>query len=66
VHDEGDQLVIDHAIERRMTPLNLYIRTATREQAENALDYGQAIRDSRSPTSFRATLGHSASPAMAA
>ena len=29
-----------------MTPLNLYIRTATREQAEQAvLDYGQAIRD---------------------
>jgi isocitrate dehydrogenase kinase/phosphatase len=47
VHDEGDQLVIDHLyIERRMTPLNLYIRTATRDQAEKAvLDYGQAIRD---------------------
>ena len=47
VHDEGDQLVIDHLyIERRMTPLNLYIRTATRAQAEKAvLDYGQAIRD---------------------
>jgi isocitrate dehydrogenase kinase/phosphatase len=29
-----------------MTPLNLYIRTATRAQAEKAvLDYGQAIRD---------------------
>jgi isocitrate dehydrogenase kinase/phosphatase len=47
VHDEGDQLVMNHLyIERRMTPLNLYIRTATREQAEKAvLDYGQAIRD---------------------
>jgi isocitrate dehydrogenase kinase/phosphatase len=47
VHDEGDELVIDHMyIERRMTPLNLYVRTATREQAEKAvLDYGQAIRD---------------------
>ncbi len=47
VHDEGDELLIDHLyIERRMTPLNLYIRTATREQAEKAvLDYGQAIRD---------------------
>ena len=47
VHDEGDDLVIDHMyIERRMTPLNLYVRTATREQAEKAvLDYGQAIRD---------------------
>jgi isocitrate dehydrogenase kinase/phosphatase len=47
VHDEGDELLIDHLyIERRMTPLNLYIRTATRAQAEKAvLDYGQAIRD---------------------
>jgi len=47
VHVEGDQLVVDHMyVERRMTPLNLYIRTATREQAEKAvLDYGQAIRD---------------------
>ena len=47
VHDTGDELVIDHMyIERRMTPLNLYIRTASREQADDAvLDYGQAIRD---------------------
>jgi len=47
VHDEGEQLAIDHLyIERRMTPLNLYVREASREQAEKAvLDYGQAIRD---------------------
>jgi isocitrate dehydrogenase kinase/phosphatase len=47
VHVEGDELLIDHMyIERRMTPLNLYVRTATREQAAKAvLDYGQAIRD---------------------
>ncbi|HSN73440.1 MAG TPA: bifunctional isocitrate dehydrogenase kinase/phosphatase [Steroidobacteraceae bacterium] len=47
VHVEGDQLVIDHLyIERRMAPLNLYIRTSSREDAEKAvLDYGQAIRD---------------------
>jgi isocitrate dehydrogenase kinase/phosphatase len=47
VHEEGEQLLIDHMyIERRMTPLNLYVRTATRDQAEKAvLDYGQAIRD---------------------
>jgi isocitrate dehydrogenase kinase/phosphatase len=47
VHVEGDQLVIDHVyIERRMVPLNLYLRTATRDQAAAAvLDYGQAIRD---------------------
>jgi isocitrate dehydrogenase kinase/phosphatase len=47
VHVEGDEIAFDHMyIERRMTPLNLYLRTATREQAEKAvLDYGQAIRD---------------------
>ena len=47
VHDEGDELAIDHMyVERRMTPLNLYVRTATREQARKAvLDYGQSIRD---------------------
>jgi isocitrate dehydrogenase kinase/phosphatase len=44
---DGDDLIIDHCyIERRMTPLNLYIRNATPEQAQQAvLDYGQAIRD---------------------
>ncbi len=47
VHEEGDHLLIDHLyIERRMTPLNLYVREASREQAEKAvLDYGQAIRN---------------------
>ena len=47
VHEEGDDLVIGHMyVERRMTPLNLYVRTASREQAIRAvLDYGQAIRD---------------------
>ncbi len=47
VHFEDDELVIDHAyIERRMTPLNLYVRDASPEQAELAvLDYGQCIRD---------------------
>ena len=47
VHDEGDELAIGHMyVERRMTPLNLYVRNATREQAAKAvLDYGQAIRD---------------------
>jgi isocitrate dehydrogenase kinase/phosphatase len=47
VHFEDGQLVIDHMyIERRMTPLNLYIRSASREDAELAvLDYGQCIRD---------------------
>jgi isocitrate dehydrogenase kinase/phosphatase len=47
VHFEGDQVIIDHMYtERRMTPLNLYVRSAGREQAEKAvIDYGQAIRD---------------------
>jgi isocitrate dehydrogenase kinase/phosphatase len=47
VHVEGDHLIFDHMyIERRMYPLNLYLREATREQCEKAvLDYGQAIRD---------------------
>jgi isocitrate dehydrogenase kinase/phosphatase len=47
VHVDGNDLIIDHCyIERRMTPLNLYLRSATPEQAEQAvLDYGQAIRD---------------------
>lgn len=47
VHFEDGELLIDHMyIERRMTPLNLYIRNASREDAELAvLDYGQCIRD---------------------
>lgn len=47
VHFEESHLVLDHVyIERRMTPLNLYLRSAAREDAELAvLDYGQCIRD---------------------
>jgi isocitrate dehydrogenase kinase/phosphatase len=47
VHEDGENLIIDHVyIERRMTPLNLYLRNSSREDAELAvLDYGQAIRD---------------------
>jgi len=47
VHFEGDEVIIDHMYtERRMTPLNLYVRSAGREQAAKAvIDYGQAIRD---------------------
>jgi len=46
-HFEGDDVIIDHVyIERRMTPLNLYLRSASREEAEKAvIEYGQAIRD---------------------
>ena len=47
VHAEGDDLVFDHMyIERRMVPLNLFLREAPTAAAERAvLDYGQAIRD---------------------
>lgn len=47
VHEDGDNLVFDHMyIERRMTPLNLYLRSAEPAAAERAvIDYGQAIRD---------------------
>jgi isocitrate dehydrogenase kinase/phosphatase len=47
VHADGGDLVFEHMyIERRMAPLNLYLRDATPEDAERAvLDYGQCIRD---------------------
>ena len=47
MHEDGADLVFDHMyIERRMTPLNLYLRTAAAADAERAvLDYGQCIRD---------------------
>jgi isocitrate dehydrogenase kinase/phosphatase len=47
VHEDGDDLIFDHMyIERRMVPLNLYLRDAPPEAAARAvLDYGQAIRD---------------------
>ncbi len=47
VHENGDTLVFDHMyIERRMTPLNIFLRTASAKAAERAvLDYGQCIRD---------------------
>ena len=47
VRVDGANLVFDHMyIERRMTPLNIYLRTASEAAAERAvLDYGQCIRD---------------------
>jgi len=44
---ENGEIVFDHLyIERRMTPLNLYLRSSPRPDAERAaIDYGQAIRD---------------------
>lgn len=47
VHIHGDQLIIDHVyIERRVRPLNLYVRESGRNEARHAIiDYGQTIRD---------------------
>ncbi|HEY2275127.1 MAG TPA: bifunctional isocitrate dehydrogenase kinase/phosphatase [Steroidobacteraceae bacterium] len=47
VHRDGADLVFDHMyVERRMTPLNLYLRDAEpMAAARAALDYGQCIRD---------------------
>jgi isocitrate dehydrogenase kinase/phosphatase len=47
VREDGADLVFDHLyIERRMTPLNLYLRSAAAAEAERVvLDYGQCIRD---------------------
>jgi len=47
VRVDGDDVIIGHAyIERRMVPLNMFLRTAPAEQAEFAvIEYGQAIRD---------------------
>jgi isocitrate dehydrogenase kinase/phosphatase len=47
VQPDGDDLIVSHVyIERRMTPLNLFVRAASPEQAELAvIDYGQCIRD---------------------
>jgi isocitrate dehydrogenase kinase/phosphatase len=46
VAEENDSIVINHCyIERRMTPLNLYLQNATPEDARRALgDYGLAIK----------------------
>jgi isocitrate dehydrogenase kinase/phosphatase len=47
VYEDGGDLVFDHMyIERRMTPLNLFLRDAAAGDAERVvLDYGQCIRD---------------------
>jgi isocitrate dehydrogenase kinase/phosphatase len=47
VRAEGDAVVVRHLYtERRVTPLNLYLRDASFERARDAiLDYGQAIKD---------------------
>ena len=47
VREDGEYLDFDHLyIERRMIPLNLYLRSASPAAAEQAaLDYGQCVRD---------------------
>ncbi len=47
VHVDGDDVLIKHCyVERRVRPLNLYVREANSLAAERAvLDYGQAIKD---------------------
>ncbi|HSL66116.1 MAG TPA: bifunctional isocitrate dehydrogenase kinase/phosphatase [Gaiellaceae bacterium] len=44
---DGEHLVVRHCyVERRMTPLNVYLATATPEHAHDAVDdYGNAIRE---------------------
>ncbi|GAB5452767.1 MAG: bifunctional isocitrate dehydrogenase kinase/phosphatase [Halioglobus sp.] len=46
IEDHGKALVIKHVyVERRMTPLNLYLGTATEEQIWDVMDeYGNAIK----------------------
>ncbi|MEM7541961.1 MAG: bifunctional isocitrate dehydrogenase kinase/phosphatase [Pseudomonadota bacterium] len=47
VHVDGDQVVFDHIYtERRLIPLNLYLRNSPQAAAQAAIiDYGQAITD---------------------
>ena len=47
IEEDGDSLVIHHCyVERRLTPLNIYLDRATPEEVEPAvLEYGNAIRD---------------------
>ncbi|MEO8740056.1 MAG: bifunctional isocitrate dehydrogenase kinase/phosphatase [Casimicrobiaceae bacterium] len=45
IEEDGDMIVVKHLyIERRMTPLNIYLKTATPAQRERAIrDYGDAL-----------------------
>ncbi|WP_291994689.1 bifunctional isocitrate dehydrogenase kinase/phosphatase [Candidatus Accumulibacter sp. ACC003] len=47
IEEDGDDLVIKHLyIERRLTPLNIYLDSATPEQIDHAVhEYGSAIRE---------------------
>ncbi len=54
LEEDGEDLIIRHLyIERRMTPLNLYLDSATPEEAEHAVfEYGNAIRELASANIF--------------
>jgi len=54
IEEDGDELVIEHLyIERRMTPLNIYLDHATPEQIDHAVrEYGNAIRELASANIF--------------
>ena len=47
VYEDGDDLVVAHCyVERRLRPLNLYVREVSEDDALRAvLDYGQSIKD---------------------
>jgi isocitrate dehydrogenase kinase/phosphatase len=55
---EGDELIIEHCyIERRLRPLNLFLREADPAQAEAAIvDYGNALRDMAGTNIFAGDL----------
>jgi isocitrate dehydrogenase kinase/phosphatase len=57
-HVVGESLMIEHLyIERRLTPLNIFLREADPEAAAGAVvDYGQAIRDLASSNIFAGDL----------
>jgi isocitrate dehydrogenase kinase/phosphatase len=60
IERDGKNLVIKHVyIERRMTPLNDYLASATKKQARTAIrDYGHAIRDLAGANIFPGDMMH--------
>ncbi|MGH8194082.1 MAG: bifunctional isocitrate dehydrogenase kinase/phosphatase [Woeseiaceae bacterium] len=55
---DGDQLLIEHLyIERRLIPLDIYLRDASPAEARSVVvDYGQAVRDLASSNIFAGDL----------
>ncbi len=55
---EGEELIVEHCyIERRLRPLNLFLREAEPAAAESAIvDYGNALRDLASTNIFAGDL----------